>query len=176
MSFRAYDSFTGDEFPDHKVWCVSYLPSWQRVRMECKFSDMQLLRDALAKLTVYTTMTKDEDDLRYRLFRVHNLLNAIPIGQPSPMGIQRIPRNEASLIIEYRTVTTQRYRALGPVTTWDWHTSRLELISLWRDDAGEQFLIDMFNRLRWQRSRRMTPKPALHYFLNMIEETSHNET
>lgn len=171
-TIRVFDSFTGIEFPEHRIYATTYEPFWQVVRIRCKFTDDDTIRKSFATLEAYTSLAATENDLRLRLYRVYNMLNAIPIGQVSVHGISHISRGEASLIIPARATFGERLKLLGNPIEWDWHESRKALALIWTGEpkAVESTLKSLTNRARRE------GKPELRYYIKLIEEISSDLT
>lgn len=171
---KVIDSYTGAEFPEHRLFAVSYEPYWQFLREELGFTTLVEAERTKARLLEYLGLAIEVRQQQYRLFRVYNYMNAVPIGQPTPSGIMRVPREAEPLIVQFRQEVAKRYRDLGDIDFWDWNTTRLALMILWKEQPDRLYLhwkklvSSRANKARMMRQ----PKIELHHYLVMIMELS----
>jgi len=173
--FRVHDSFTGEEFPYHRIYSVTYEPIWQGIRRVTTrtFNSFEGFAASSARLDAYIFAAdrNDPTERALRLYRVKNLLCAIPLGQASKEGIHFFPKQLEQAITKYREVITEAYGKLPRPTVWDWHWSRQNLIKIWQGSAVDALQLQrVATSLKNDRARRPEPKPELRYYLKMIQE------
>lgn len=169
-TFQVTDSEEGIELPSHRIFAVAYEPYWQKVRVRLKFTPFETCRSSIVRLEAYTHF--DEDTIAYRLWRVANLMAAIPIGQATKGGWQKIEIPSQRVIIAYRKEVRKRLHEVGMPTTWDWERVWDACWEMRKSKKDSEFLNWLHAKLRWQRATRSTSKPELKYFLHIVKETA----
>jgi len=174
VDFLVRDSDKTDGYLNHRIFACSYEPYWQRIRMESSFRPFDECRATLARLEAYVLRTPRHlhHDIAIKRWRVLNLLRAVPLGTTSKYGLSKIPRAETSLILEYRRKIRDQLNEEGYPYEWDWAITRANCKKLWHTDQGAVFLDKLYQSLLWKR-RAKGKKPEMHYFLDIIQETSH---
>jgi len=170
--FRVIDSHLNIQYNRHTVWSVSYEPTWQALRLSLSFKDHEKIRYSFIRLRAY--LNTPIDTYTERLFRIRNLVCALPVGQTSQMGISYFDNREIDQIVLYRDSISDLYLAViqvEPLTFWDWHNVRLRLHSLWKTDPATSILI--YRNLTGERSFRMNraPKRELRHFILLLKES-----
>lgn len=170
---HVFDSFKGIELPEHRVFAVTYEPMWQGVRAGMSFLDVDEARNAMALMEAYLGRATTDEEIRCRVYRVLNLLNALPVGQTNANGLSIIPWGVEQIMLPYRKQVGDRARAVGKPTEWDWHTSRKQLQVIAKQHPEEFYLAQQ--RLR-KRALRRDPKTELRYYLSLFSEVQIAET
>lgn len=169
--FVAVDSaYSFDKLP-HTMWCVSYEPIWQSLRLALSFKSLDETRESIARLEAYMGAAKE--DKTQRLFRVRNLMCAVPIGQTNKIGIRHFGPEQTEQVAVYRDHISDSYklmREVDPILLWDWHVVRLTTKIMVKRDIASPLAI--FKNLTTERTYRQkyTKKPALTYFLTILKE------
>lgn len=166
---HVFDSLTKQEFPNHKVFAVTYEPKWQIMRMSFSFQEGAKTRNALALMEAYVASSPNDHELRCRAFRVANLLRALPLGQQNSTGLYNIPAEVEVLVGPYRKQASQRALAVGQPTEWDWNVSRQQLVIVRKEDPVAFRSAGIKLHRRWMQHRK-DPKPEMMYFMNLIKE------
>ena len=166
--FHVYDSATQEEFPFHGIAAVSYLPSWQSLRMRCKFATLAQARVVVAMLDMYITRSPNEEERRWRAWRAANFLRAIPRASPSAIGIRIIDIDVGHYIPEHaerlRLLTVQ----LGKPTYWDWAVTRREAIQAWQHTPIE--FRQVCKQIVQKRMQTNAPKLELRHYMAICNE------
>lgn len=165
------DSDRDMDFPEHRMYAVAYTPAWQKIRTTGSFTSVENARRTIAQLERYITMSSGEEK-KYRVWRVSNYMNSVPIGQPSPNGLFRVPKNAEDDIVAYRVKAVELLKEVTKPVSWDWHYTRVELASMLSNPIEVDWLRRHSQILRVSRANksRNQPKPELHYYLSLIQE------
>jgi hypothetical protein len=174
MGIHVYDSLLQKDYPDHRVYAVTYEPVWQTIRMQCSFRGFDDVRIAIAHCEAYIGMSEDAYETQCRLWRVWNLFRAIPHGQSLKYsgGINVISREATTSAVTYELAVKGRIK--GPLSHWDWDVSRQALLQM-----KPEALVSIWDRLSKDRGNAYrartltsTPKRELTHFLEMLEEVA----
>lgn len=169
--FRVYDSETGEEFPDHGIYSLSYEPHWQLIRMATRgeWHTLELLRKACARLQVYMDRIQEPTvEKTIRVQRVYTLLNAIPYSRTTTIGIHIMPREASDFLLAYRETVRKLLRSLPVPCEWDWKISRVGLRECWARNPEQMNYI--YNTLVKRPLRNDRAKPELEYYLKLCVE------
>ena len=171
LKFQASDSFTGQKL-DHHMWCVSYEPAWQALRLDLSFKALVETQRSITLLQAYIN-TSSRPNFTKRIFRARNLINALPVGQANRIGIRHFDPTEVRQIVLYRNHIIDLYNQealVNPILFWDWHDVRKALAAFVVSDVGT--VITIYKKLYIRRGYRMrrAKKPELRYFLKLILE------
>lgn len=171
--FRVYDSLLLQDYPDQGMYAAAYEPLWQSIRLQCRdqWGSIATARACCARLSVY--MDKVANERPVRMWRVYNLLNAIPINKVDAHGIHNIDMETTDYIIAFRKTVRDRYLQLTPPSEWDWAVSRHGLQVLAKSNPDWIKLI--IENLK-QRPIRNRVKPELEHFLDLCYEVTYSTT
>ena len=172
---RVYDSLYDQEFPEHRRYAIAYEPIWQSIRHKLHWADYDDARMSLARVDGYVAAADEDEQLRRRVWRVFNLLCAIPHGQSTQIGIRIIERNATTILVPALDRYRERLTAVGYPTVWDWNWSRTNAQKMWQ--AAPDDLIEVHKKLHRERGskyRRWHSKPEFWYYLDIIEEVMNN--
>lgn len=147
------------EIPEHRVHAVSYLPSWQLIKMNFSWATEMQVRASTNRCNEYIN-TGSPIDKPHRIFRVSNLVNAIPIRQHMTL-------EAAQLLNQYKKDIRE---IVKPVVAWDWIVTWEETEAL--AQSYPEKLVGLFRALRSRRGRRKEMKEEFHYFLYIIREVA----
>lgn len=162
--FRAFDSDLGVEYPEHRRFSVAYEPIWQSIRVQLRWVELDQAGASLARCEAYI-ISGPADDMSRRIWRVYNLLCAIPHGQSTNIGIRFITRPATAMLTEQMELYRQRLYDIGYPTTWDWAEARKNAIAM-QERAPEMFKETVDHLLRY-RSSRADAKPELRHYLRI---------
>jgi hypothetical protein len=168
MRFRVWDSDTEEEYPEHDIAAVSYTPSWQLLRARCSFKSLETARVAVALLLMYTDRSPDEEERQWRVWRVANLLRAVPRGNPTAIGIHCVDPAVGHFLPTQTDRMLKLTAKVGKPTYWDWAITRRDAIATWQK-VPTQFR-DNCTRLRVYRVRGPNPKRELRHYMSICEE------
>jgi len=106
-------------------------------------------------------------DKPVRIWRVLNLLRAIPYNQTTSVGIHAIEYSAADFILAYTDTVRRAYQAVEPPREWDWAISRRAFVVLWqRNPSWASYL---YHALKDGRMRNRV-KPELFHYLMLCAE------
>lgn len=168
---HVYDSLTVQEFPDHRRYAIAYEPIWQSIRHNLRWAEYESARESLAKCDVYVSFAKSTERVRRRVWRVFNLLCAIPHGQTTDVGARMIERNSSTILIPAMAQYRERLNDIGYPTEWDWNWSRINAQKM-KQVASDQ-LEEVYRTLlhtRGAKARRWQGKPEFWYYMSILEE------
>lgn len=167
--FRAFDSELEEVYPEHRRFSVAYEPEWQWIRLNLRWANYDDARDSAAICDVYVTRSETNLDRRYRMWRVYNLLCAIPHGQSTQIGIRIIERSVTDILTPYMEAYRLKVLEVGYPEVWDWAAVRHSTHEMFNTSP------DMLNRttqhLLANRSRRSHAKPELRHYLRICLDT-----
>lgn len=146
----------------HRMYAVSYFTSWQIVRISLNFSE-EAIRPTMARLRVYYKQASTTEEAQYRLFRIRNLLNAIPFGQTTLAGIRVFNDSRKEVILAEREYYTQQKSVIGYPVFWDWSWTREDLKTL-----TPESIFAVYENIIYRLSRR-EPKLELEYYITLLE-------
>lgn len=173
---HVYDSATGQEFPKHRRYAIAYEPFWQSIRHQLRWKEYEVARQSLAKCDGYVELAKLAATTRpqavnQRVWRVFNLLCAIPHGQSTKIGVRIVERSATAILIP----ALDRYRELlkdvGYPTVWDWNWTRMNAQLMQR--AVPDTLVEIHEALsknRGSKYRSWHGKPEFWYYMDIMEE------
>lgn len=165
--FLAIDSGRGVELPRHRIYAVAYEPAWQGLRQELSWTEVEDVRKALAVLNVYIKKPVDPVTEVFRVWRVRNLLAALPIGQVGRFYSYMIPPPTEKAIIKMRKEMNEILNGAWLKLVWDWNYSRSRTRRLYVEDPGA--FGNMVYDIKVRLSRR-AKKTELHYYMTIISE------
>lgn len=163
-NIRVYDSVLGEEYPEHKRFVVSYEPFWQWIRFNLHWADYEHARDATAVCDAYV-QASPQKDLRNRVWRVYNLLCAIPHGQSTELGIRFIERPVTAILTPYMEKYRLRLLEVGFPDEWDWAVTRAQAVIM--QETSPEWLEKTTKHLLTYRSARPHAKPELRHYLRI---------
>ena len=170
---HVYDSDRDLELHEHRRFAISYEPMWQSIRHSLSWGAYEGARMSLAKVDAYVdaASAKQYEQIQRRVWRVYNLMCAIPHGQSTKIGIRMIERNATAILLP----ALDRYRNIlkdtGYPTEWDWAWARRNATKLWQADPDD--LIACYKKLMYMRgnkARRWHSKPEFWYYMALLEE------
>lgn len=169
-AISVYDSLLGETYYDHGLFVVAYDPVWQHLRRSCVFVPTDKMRVTLAALEAYTTMAKDDKDLAFRLYRVHRILNSVPIGQKyKNVPISFIDKEGEAILAAYREQVLAMEKDHPLPKQWDWNDVRKSArrVHAVFDGELEKQRRELQQSIAHQKTR---PKFALKKYLSILEE------
>ena len=169
---KIIDSAVDKEFPNHRIFAVSYDPHWQIIRTAGSFRTVESARKTIAEVRRYIVGSKDAYDRQCRAWRAANYMNAVPIGQVSPLGIQKIPPDAVDFIVDFRNEMKRLREEVKRPSTWDWNYTRQALVSMCSNPKQVEWLTWHYSKLLGSRANsfRRQEKPELHYYLKLVSE------
>lgn len=167
-NFTAIDSHRNVDVSHHRIASVSYEPNWQLLRTGLSFKERESALGSAAELRAYIALATTEQETQYRVWRVYNLLCAVPIGQPShktPLMMITLPAEH--VLTPFKEHYRQELNRVGKPTTWDWHSTRLALQKM-----DDEWLFKHYKLLLRQRAikARQRGKWELEYYLTLVEQ------
>lgn len=166
-----HDSGTGQDLK-HKVFAVSYEPFWQKIRTAGSFKTVDDANKTIAEVRHYVMVSSDAYNKQCRVWRASNYMNAVPIGQPTPNGLMRVPRDAEDIIVTFRNEMKQLMKEVEKPEVWDWDTTRQVLQQMSKSPILVEWLAKHRHVLMLTRANpsRKQAKPELHYYLNLVSE------
>lgn len=163
--FHAYDSELAEEYPEHRRFTVAYEPYWQWVRINLRWATYENARISAARCDAYVATAAADAELKNRVWRVYNLLCAIPHGQSTNLGIRMIERSVTKILTPYMETYRLRLLDLGYPTEWDWADTRHQAQSMAK--TNHDWLERTTEHLLANRSKRPHAKPELRHYLRI---------
>lgn len=168
------DSYTGEVFPFHRLYAVAYEPRWQKIRSGLTFTSLDGAESTLAQCREYYARSPSEYERKCRVWRILNYANAVPIGQPGPTGLLRVPRETEPIILAFRAEFRPKMKEVGKPLEWDWHTTRLTLAKMSSNAIERDWLGRHFSKLLGTRGNKFRAqrqsKIEFQYYLDLILE------
>ena len=168
-----YDSDFHETYIKHRRYAVSYEPMWQMIRRGLHWTAYQDALGSLAMCDAYVgrSVPSVREQLQRRVWRVYNLLCAIPHGQASPKGIRIVERSATEILVPALDRYRDRVNEVGYPTFWDWAITRANARSLWGKTPDElEANYKTLKQYRGSKSRSWSSKPELWHYLSILEE------
>jgi hypothetical protein len=111
------------------------------------------------------------EQLRRRVWRVFNLLCAIPHGQRSPNAVPMIERDASHILLPALKRYRERLTSVGYPIKWDWNWTRVSAQKIQK--ALPERLDGLYKTLlqtRGNKARRWHGKPEFWHFMSILEE------
>lgn len=165
--FRVFDSELLEEYPEQREYAMAYEPIWQSLRMSClgMWSQLNTMRLCCARLEVYMRRGENKP---VRIWRVLNLLKAVPYNQITEVGIHVVEYSAADFLLAYTDKVRKEYHALEkPPREWDWAISRRALTVMWQRNPA--WVTYLFYQLKNNRPRGQLKLELLHFLLLCTE-------
>jgi hypothetical protein len=168
--FKVIDSGRDLELPEHRMFSVVYEPVWQKLRASGSFKSVDDAHRTIANINRY--LIGKPEDKQYRVWRAYSYMNSVPIGQPAPSGLLRVPKDAEDIIIGFRTQMATLIKEVGRPVMWDWNFTRGTLASLVSKPVEIDWLKKHFRNLTAARANkaRKQAKIELHYYLDLVME------
>jgi len=156
-------------FLNHSAYAIVYVPSW--LILKRKF-DWGYIPDTLGLMKEYFVSARFEER-PFRAQRCLYTLKTLHVYRRSLDGTPHYP-DLGRRLIEIHLKTLTEYLQNNPVVAWDWIVSWTETRAL--ADSYPHELIRLFRQLRSHRDLKHKPKPALSYFLDIMEEVAQEKS
>lgn len=163
--FHAYDSEYAEEYPGHRRYAVAYEPFWQWIRFNLQWATYDHVGDSCAICDAYVAATSDAEELKNRVWRVYNLLCAIPHGQSTKIGIRIVERSVTTVLAPYTIRYHTKMIEKGYPEIWDWTNVRNAAEVM--QQTQPRMLEKTTKHLLQARSGRPEPKPELRHYLRI---------